>query len=303
MTKNRIALVSDLHLEFADVDLPNTNDADILILSGDIMLSCVLHKYPDYFPNNKDTVIRTGDRAEWALRFRSFLDRVSSQYENIIYISGNHEFYGGKWYQSHETLKQECSRYNNIHYLEDDVVIIGDYSYIGCTLWTDLNRQDPVTEWTVKESMNDYRVILNENSGYSKIKPHHTLKKHMDSVRFISSTIEQNPEKKYVVVGHHAPSHLSIHEKFRNDKHTNGAYCSDLSNFILDHSQIKLWTCGHVHHAHWYYMGDTLVACNPRGYRNDIGVGENTGWNSQFVIDLDSMPDRQHVSDNYDNLF
>ena len=41
--KMKIALCSDLHLEFQDIDLKNTEDAEVLILSGDIMIAEDLH--------------------------------------------------------------------------------------------------------------------------------------------------------------------------------------------------------------------------------------------------------------------
>ena len=46
----------------------------------------------------------------------------------------------------------------------------------------------------------------------------------------------------------------------------NGGYSSDLSEFIMDHPQIKLWTHGHTHEEFDYMMGSTRVLCNPRGY-------------------------------------
>lgn len=46
----------------------------------------------------------------------------------------------------------------------------------------------------------------------------------------------------------------------------NGAYCSDLSNFILDHPQIKYWIHGHLHDAVDYMIGSTHITSNPRGY-------------------------------------
>ena len=42
----KIALCSDLHLEFEDIDLKNTESAEVLILSGDIMLAEDLHITP-----------------------------------------------------------------------------------------------------------------------------------------------------------------------------------------------------------------------------------------------------------------
>jgi hypothetical protein len=46
----------------------------------------------------------------------------------------------------------------------------------------------------------------------------------------------------------------------------NGGYHSDLSEFILDHPEIVLWTHGHTHELFDYTIGDTRIVCNPRGY-------------------------------------
>ena len=46
----------------------------------------------------------------------------------------------------------------------------------------------------------------------------------------------------------------------------NGGYCSDLSETILDNENIKYWVHGHVHDDFDYTIGETRVACNPRGY-------------------------------------
>ena len=47
---------------------------------------------------------------------------------------------------------------------------------------------------------------------------------------------------------------------------SNGAYSSELAEYILDHPQIKLWTLGHTHEDFDYMIGETRVFCNPRGY-------------------------------------
>ena len=74
-----------------------------------------------------------------------------------------------------------------------------------------------------------------------------------------------NPQK-YVVVGHHAPCKASTHPKYIDDTMMNGAYSSDLSDFILDRPCIKLWVHGHMHDTFDYMVGSTRVVCNPRGY-------------------------------------
>ena len=100
---------------------------------------------------------------------------------------------------------------------------------------------------------------------------------------FIDKTIEANPTGKYVVVGHHAPSKLSTKAVYEKEFIMNGAYSSDLSEFILDHPQIKLWTHGHTHHAFDYMIGTTRIVCNPRGYD---GHEDNTGFDSAMVIEV-----------------
>ena len=45
-----------------------------------------------------------------------------------------------------------------------------------------------------------------------------------------------------------------------------GGYSSDLSEIILDHPEIKLWTHGHTHDPFDYMIGTTRIVCNPRGY-------------------------------------
>ena len=46
----------------------------------------------------------------------------------------------------------------------------------------------------------------------------------------------------------------------------NGAYSSELDEYIMDHPQIKLWTHGHTHEDFDYMIGSTRIVCNPRGY-------------------------------------
>ena len=43
----RVALVSDVHLEFGFLDIRNTENADVLVLSGDIMIAQTLHDHPE----------------------------------------------------------------------------------------------------------------------------------------------------------------------------------------------------------------------------------------------------------------
>ena len=291
----RLQIVSDLHLEFGDIVIENTTNADVLILSGDIMLAEDLYKQP--IEKYKDISVSSLKHSQArAHRFREFLKRVCSQFADVIYVAGNHEFYGGRWVDSIKHLRAECAVYPNLHFLEQDCVTIKDVTFVGGTLWTDMNKIDPLTLHATTDLMNDFKVIRNDEAGFTALRPAHTVSRHRRTLEYIKLIVGGQHDKTFVVVGHHTPSSLSTHPKFVNEYLMNGAFSSDLSEFILDHPQIKLWTCGHTHHSHRYYIGDTLVVCNPRGYE---GKESGTGFHPSKCVELGNLPTKEEVDSDY----
>ena len=283
----KIKLVSDLHLEFSDCFINNNEGADVLVLGGDIMVATDLHDHPemDYGMYSNVNLEGLGRRQQTALRFRDFLKRCSFQFPHVIYIAGNHEFYHGKWNQSLTTLSNECAKFPNVYFLEAGSKTIDDVTFIGGTLWTDMNKGDPLTLHAVRDMMNDFRVIKKDLEGYTNLKPYDTVIRHRHMLGYIKTIVAEKPDDKFVVVGHHSPSLQSVHEGYRGETLMNGAYHSDLSEFILDRPQIKLWTHGHTHHPFDYMIGETRVVCNPRGYEND-GYSEDTGWDPTKILEI-----------------
>lgn len=260
----KVALVSDLHLEFADLEIKNTESADVLVLAGDILTAQELHDFP---AEDEPTIQINGmTRRDKAKMYRDFLQRCSQEFKHVLYIAGNHEFYNGKWAQTITTLRNECAKFPNVHFMENDTVVLDDITFVGGTLWTDMNRGDPLTKQIVESSMNDYRTIRVESRGYGRLRPDDTLGRHVQTLDYIRKTVDGDPTKKYFVVGHHAPSKLSTKPRYEKDVHINGAYSSELSEFILDRPQILVWVHGHCHDNFSYTIGETRIHCNPRGY-------------------------------------
>ena len=262
----KIALCSDLHLEFQDINIQNTENADVLILSGDILVAEDLHNHPEVHPMDPTNIPNLGRRQATALRFRDFMKRCSFQFPHVVVIAGNHEFYHGNWKASIQYLRDEYSKFPNIYFLEQELKVIDDVTFIGATLWTDCNKGDPLTLHALGDMMNDFRIIRNDELGFTKLRPAHTAFRHKQTVGYIKTVLADRKDSKVVVVGHHAPTFNSVHEKYRNDQLMNGGYASDLSEFIMDHPQIILWTHGHMHDPFDYMVGTTRVVCNPRGY-------------------------------------
>lgn len=285
--KMKIKLVSDIHLEFSDFNVPNNHNYDVLILSGDIMIAQDLHDHPhmEYGMYSHVDLAGLGRRQAAALRFRDFLKRVSFQFPHVIYIAGNHEFYHGKFHAGLDYLREECNKFPNVYFLEREVKQIDDVLFLGATLWTDCNKHDPLTMHALKDMMNDFRIVRNEQRNYAPMSTQDIFERHVKTLQYFKLVLADNKDTKCVVVGHHSPSHQSIHPQYAHDTLMNGGYHSDLSEFIMDHPQIKLWTHGHTHHCFDYMIGDTRVVCNPRGYESD-GYSENTGYNEDLILEV-----------------
>lgn len=263
----KIQIASDLHLEFAPFTLPN-GGADVLVLAGDICIAEDLYRHP---AGNVEFSI-TATRAAKAASYREFFARVSKEFDQVIYVAGNHEFYHGKWLQTHKILQEEMSRYENIAYLNNELCVYKGVTFVGATLWTNLNKGDPVTEQTLAYSMNEYITVKDESKGFSRLYPRTTYNAHKRSVKFINAAAS-DADAKYVVVTHHAPCFKSVHPNYVKERVMNGGYASDLSETILDRPQIKLWAHGHMHDASDYELGSTRIVCNPRGYPQEHPEG------------------------------
>jgi DNA repair exonuclease SbcCD nuclease subunit len=200
-------------------------------------------------------------------------------------------------------LKRKLAHYTNLHVMERDTFEVGDTVFVGSTLWTDMNKEDPITLHAMKSMMNDFRCVKNSDKkvtfktsvavdkpvGMSdeeflavphekKFKnvfrerdatfsPEDAVEQHRKNLQYIKTVYDSVPPwKTVVVIGHHTPSHTSCHPRYKDDQVMNGGYHSDLSEFILDNPGIKLWTHGHTHERFDYTIGETRIVCNPRGY-------------------------------------
>ena len=261
----KIALVSDVHLEFGDLDFVNDSGADVLILGGDICVGADMAQRDPY--NTMGEQYRSN-------RFHDFFQRCSSRFPHVIFIVGNHEHYHGDFAKTVPHFKDVLGYLPNLHILEKETFVLDDITFIGGTLWTDMNRRDNRTLHDISRMMNDFRCVDNsakteDHRGWpGRFTTTDAADDHDAMVAFIDQTIAANPAGRYVVVGHHSPSRLSTHPKYQDQFIMNGGYSSELDDFIQDRPQIKLWTHGHTHEDFDYMIAGCRILCNPRGYIN-----------------------------------
>jgi Icc-related predicted phosphoesterase len=270
----KISIASDIHLEFGDIDITNDSQADVLILSGDICVAADLD-----MRDRRQTELGF---ARWRSEmFHDFFERCAANFPHVIYIMGNHEYYHNDFATALDDVRKRLAHLPNLYILEREIKVIDDVTFIGGTLWTDMNNSDPLTLYHMRTMMNDFRVIQNSDTPVhfrtqegefktrvAKFSPEDAVTEHVkmkEYIQVVTDMLGENPNK-YVVVGHHAPSRRSTHAMYAHDTIMNGGYSTDLDQFIEDRPQIKLWTHGHTHHVFDYMIGETRVVCNPRGY-------------------------------------
>lgn len=255
----KVKILSDIHLEhFVACQTLPVGIGDVLVLAGDILCAKNLTK--------------NGYLKEVYLQF---LNECSKNYDKVLYVKGNHEFYG----YNYEGTKKKIIEYlpSNVHLLDNDTITIGNWNFIGFTFWTDFRCENALEMMEAECNMNDYNSIR-IGSNYRKLRADDTLKFHKESKEYLLNQLKVIQDNVFVI-SHHAPSYQSVPQEFK--KHANGAYCSNLDDLILNHPQIKYWCHGHTHTPFDYNIGNCRVICNPHGY-----PGQNTGYNSDLYIEI-----------------
>ncbi len=260
MTK--FILASDLHLDLptsGDFFINNDTNADVLILAGDVVEFGSIHldKYHLIPPSTTEQ------------RVINFFQHVSKQFPTILWVMGNHEHYGS----SLEKCSSEFStwlQYNgfsNVYILHNSTHVVNDVTFVGTTLWTNLNKDNPIVKNTVYRAMKDYTCISTNDQS---IVPDDVVSQHISAVQFLENTLE-TVTGKVVVITHHHPSLESIPPQYQRrparEYDVNYAYASDLIDLVERFTnKVKFWCCGHIHTRLQYEIQDTTILCNPRGY-------------------------------------
>ncbi len=194
----------------------------------------------------------------------------------VIYVLGNHEFYG-KAYPKHVDSVRELCRGTNIHLLENEFVCINGVNFLGATLWTNFELYgDPRLHGASCQSeMTDYKKIK-VSPQYRKLRSIDVSAIHRQSLKWLESTLQTLEGQRNVVVTHHGPSEQSVPEVYKGQTITS-AYVSNLEATVLKYQPVA-WCHGHLHNTSIYKIGGSAVFCNPMGYPDE----RNNKFNGKF---------------------
>jgi hypothetical protein len=251
----KLHVMSDLHLTVALFEPPPT-DADVVVLAGDIA------------------------RPDQAMAFARGLGKP------VVYVAGNHEFYGGSLSGTYARLKT-LAKGSQVHVIEREALVIDGVRFLGTTLWTDFGgfERDSEREKAIALAIRlvrDFSRIRLDDDGPALFTPQIGADEFRRSLTWLDAMLAQPFDGPTVVVTHHAPSLRSINPRFA-DSPLNPCFVSDAEHMMVG-GRAALWIHGHMHDRSDYVVdGGTRVLCNPRGY-NARGINENASFDPACVV-------------------
>jgi len=258
----RLLVLSDLHLEvwreFAPKFDTDVSRPDVIVLAGDI---------------------HTKARAPaWAAQTFPGIP--------VMYVSGNHEFYGEAIDRMGSAIRVECEKYSDVHYLDCDEYVLRGVRFLGVTLWTDFLLFGSGVKNNVMVDagnvMNDYQRIRVASSGYRKLTPQDTARLHAEQRAWLAEKLSKSFPGPTVVITHMAPSKQSVAAEYASDP-VSGAFASNMDELVRS---ATLWIHGHTHTSFDYIVEQCRVVANPLGYMMRGGQAENDKFNSNFIVQL-----------------
>ena len=241
-------------------------------------------------------LVLAGDIANGADGFKLFSDwrRKTARHIGrdlpILYVAGNHEYYGHVVAPKLEQMRQAAEQFG-IHFLENRCVVLNGVRFLGATLWTDYQFFTGIDQAhameMARQRLNDHQLI---RTGRARFSPQDALSLHVKSIEWLKAELTKPFAGKTVVISHHGVHPKSVHPRFRDDLLT-AAFVSDLTDLLRG---VDLWMHGHVHDSFDYYVGSCRVVANPAGYVLNRLVAdhpgelrfENAAFNKKLLVDL-----------------
>lgn len=240
----KLQVLSDLHFEFhkdggtSFIESLDPTGVDVLVVAGDLTTETGLYEA---------------------------LAALSAKYPQVVYVAGNHEYYGSDRARVSRVRLLVDHHLSNVHWLHETAVEIDGQRFVGTTLWF---PDDPLNAF-YENLLNDFHQIR----GYRRW----VYEANGDAVAFLKA--EVRPED--VVVTHHVPVTEGQHPKWRGTA-LERFFVNNLGNVVV-YTRPKLWVYGHTHDSLDFHLGETRLVCNPFGY---VRYEENPDYNEKLIVEV-----------------
>jgi len=223
-----IQVMSDLHFEFhrdggaTFVDSLDPSGVDVLIVAGDLTTAELL---------------------------QISLQKICKKYKDsiVVYVLGNHDYYGSSFESVHSMLV-EMERPNNLHVLNNEVIVSSNARIVGTTLWF----RDDAFNAVYAGRLTDFRAIEDFAAN--------VYEENEKAIAFLNENVQEGD----IVVTHHMPSFDCVAPVYKGSD-INRFFACELSGLIMAR-QPTAWVCGHTHSNIDMVIGGTRIIANPLGY-------------------------------------
>lgn len=246
----KIQVLSDLHWEFSYLKIKQA-DCDVLVIAGDVVI-----------PSQVEKLNTIGEKVTCP----------------IIYITGNHEYYGGVIDEVNEDIRAVTDEYDHFHFLNDESVVIDGVRFIGSTLWSNFNtvRNVQMAMRFAQNEINDFRQVL--TNPVRRFTGQDCYDLNTKARAFFDAEFAKSFDGPTVMVTHFLPSEKSTLPQFEGSR-VNSYFACNCEEYMGPH--VPLWIHGHTHGTLDYVHNGTRVIANPRGYHT-----ENRHFQGKLVVEI-----------------
>lgn len=251
-------VLSDIHLEY--VSLEHVTKTLLPMIKKKLTQPCTLFMCGDI-----SSVYNQGHRD----KLFYFFKELKTLCKAILYVPGNHEYYGSKQYKPtldevNQYLTDICNK-SDVTLLirdtyEDDTCIV-----YGCTLWSHL-------PYDMSFYLNDLTKIAGMHyTTYNELHAKDSSWLKTCLLNNNASPITDN--KKVIVLTHHLPTEQLIQQKYKHLGDLNMAYYSHMECLF---PKVDIWCCGHSHQRTETVINttepDKITTCiiNAVGYKGEF---------------------------------
>jgi len=207
-----------------------------------------------------DGAIVAGDLCD-ASGLSDALDLLCGRFPHVVYLHGNHEFYGSNRDEVLRITDACARRHRGLHVLDKNVIELGGRRFVGAPLWFRRNDTAP------KQALNDFRAIKDLESW--------VYDENAAAVAFFERELREGD----VVVSHHLPTQRSVAPQWIG--HPLNAFFVCELDALIEARRPALWIHGHTHDSVDVQLGSTRVLCNPFGY---VRREENAGFRTDCIV-------------------
>lgn len=267
-----LRIASDLHLEFFRDEMPRL----------------VEHFLP---PDERDAsavLVLAGDISSRPGQLLDFLAAVEERFAAVIYVPGNHEYYGHDYHEWNRACDGWGKGLKRTLLAGGQTITkdLGGFRFIASTLWGDGGQSDEERN-DLQRGLADFRVIRWASRRFTPKDMADLSRQHLSNIA-ASLRDPGRDGRPAVVVTHHLPSFSLCHPRF--GARINAGFATGCDNLMRGDDAPMLWIHGHTHDTMDTVVGRTRVVCNPAGYQPEWGTAHNS-FSPKFIeLALDPEP-------------